>query len=439
MADTTYREALYHDHCFRCRNYTQVPNDKCDECLCYPFVPYSSRPVNFVAVASGRYPFSKPVEKIGDYIYKVEYDKLDYVYAKKYYIRNDDVTPPGACSAFKTGRFVGRNLDWTYDDLAEFIVKTPAAKGRHAVIGVASGFKKLTKEFVDTHMYDDIYRVLPFQLYDGMNEAGLSASILVVPADHGPSKSVPRIANINSVNGLMLVRYILDNFSTAAEAVSYIRDYVEVWFSKTMRDKFGYELHYFVADPVSTYCLEFIGSQTVIKDLYNKPMVTNFYISGVEFNDDGTVYTPETQNEGFDAINTNHITPNGSGLERYNLILANIDDANNKHALRILLDKLKYSRAYNTSKHPSDPYWYTEFVGNGRTCASDVYDYKNAVETAGQMYKNRSRSTGLTWHTVHSSIYDLVNKKLYLRCQEDNTKEYGIVFTQFSDYVQENI
>ena len=82
-----------------------------------------------------------------------------------------------------------------------------------------------------------------------------------------------------------------------------------------------YEVHYMIGDSTSTYLLEFIDNKTIITDISDKPIMTNFYLSNVKFNLDGTVFTPRTQTDSQDAIHTNQITENGAGLERYNLMV----------------------------------------------------------------------------------------------------------------------
>ena len=135
--------------------------------------------------------------------------------------------------------------------------------------------------------------------------------------------------------------------------------------------------------------------------------MTNFHLHGVEFNDDGTVYTPETQDETHNAMDTNRITAHGSGLERYNLIISSYASLNTEAGMRAMLNSLMYTKAYITSPTPSSPYWYTEFVGGELNCASDVSDFAETVELAGKAYSRRSRNIPQTWQTVHSIVYDI--------------------------------
>ena len=81
---------------------------------------------------------------------------------------------------------------------------------------------------------------------------------------------------------------------------------------------------------------------------------------------------------------------------------------------------LFYTRAYNTSVNPSDPYWYTEFVGNNIYCNSSVDEFSSIVAAAGQEYLKRTRESGTTWQTVHSAVYNLNDLSLSIIFQENN-------------------
>ena len=58
----------------------------------------------------------------------------------------------------------------------------------------------------------------------------------------------------------MLVRYILDNFNTAKQAIDYIRDYVTVYFTETMIYDWMFQSHFLIGDCAETYVVEFINS-----------------------------------------------------------------------------------------------------------------------------------------------------------------------------------
>lgn len=359
------------------------------------------------------------IKKLGAYRYETFYHVLDYRHAYEYYETTRDVPRPCGCSSVKNGNFYGRSFDWYYDGTAEFVVHTPRIANRYASVGTSPGFASiLTEEFVESGKYSDYYRLVPFNLVDGMNEYGLVCNTNVVPTDFGPSRVVPTKESEVTINGMMVVRYLLDHFKTAKEAAEFVQEHMTIYFSKDIHEA-NYELHLMVADANESYVVEFIGRRTVIFKGQNK--MTNFYIHAVDFNEDGTVYTPETQDGEHDAISTNRITKNGSGLERYNLIVNNYDSANTAEGMRNLLNQLTYTRAYKSSKNPSDPYWFTEFVGvQGLTCASEPEEFEYVVDKADQYYRNRERGDHKTWHTVHSTVFDIADRTMTTIFQEGN-------------------
>lgn len=353
---------------------------------------------------------------IKNYFYEIEYEDIDYEYAYKYFKEKQPIVND-FCSSVRNGNWYGRNLDWTYDENAEFLVRTPNIKNRYATIGFASGISGLTNEIVKSKSYNDLYKIVPFMLADGINEHGVVANTNVVPLDKGTTtKTIPKVSEELEICSLMLVRYILDHFASAKQAVEYIENYVSVYMPTGLLNM-NYETHLMVADENETYLIEFYGNETVVTKL-DKPYMTNFYLSDVSFNEDGKVYTPADEHK----PSENNISDYGSGLERYNLIVENYNNANSKAGMRDLMNKLKYTNAYKGAE------WYTEFVGiNGLTVDSEADDFTSVMEQAATAYQNRVRN-GETWHTVHSSVYDIANKKVSVIVQEDGLElEYSLV------------
>lgn len=352
------------------------------------------------------------------YLYEATYDDLDYDKANGYFKWQDNkINLAGMCSSVRSGNFYGRNYDWFYNNQAEFVIKTPQASGRYASIGVAGSISELTDEFVNSGQYSDLYFILPFYMQDGINEHGLVCNINVVPTDKGTNKTVATIKKKHEICATMLVRFILDHFKTAADAASYIRDYVSVYFPENLHYH-NYETHYMIGDKYSTCVVEFVNNETVIIDITYRPYMTNFHLYGVNVNPDGTVYTPQTSTNKKNALISNGITPNGSGLERYNLIAENFKKAslNSRNGMRKLMNELFYSKTY-TGAHP---FWYTEFVGEkGLNVTSSPKEFLPVVDAAKRYFSETSRDDGKMWHTVHSSVYDMNKKELQLVVQED--------------------
>lgn len=418
-------------YCNRCEHWTAVEDfDICDECLSSPANEDSRKPINFVDSDPKRstYGYYETICPIKKYLYAVEYNDIDYDFAKKYFEKSKDISNGiGGCSVFKHKQYVGRKLDWTYNNQSEFIVRTSKIDGvRHKSIGIGGGISALTDDFVKSGDYSDLYKVIPCNMYDGINECGVFANVNVVPTDYGKNTVNVGQDALTTLNGQMLVRYILDNFSSAAEAVRTIVNHVNLYFSKQLHDM-DYEIHYFICDLHDTYVLEIVDNKYKILNLSYKThrpeVMTNFHLYKTRINFDGTVYTPKFRDGEKNAHSYNRITDRGSGLERYNLIVNCLKDAHDKEDIWEILNLLDYTRAYSTSKAPSNPYWYSEFVGNrGLTVASEPSEFEPVVQIAGERYLNRSRETGDTWQSVHSVLYDLENKSMEVITQEDGRK-----------------
>lgn len=411
----------FEDYCGSCIHRKLNENDDpCNDCLTISAREDSHKPEYYEKdnrkVGPGYYKF---IRKVQPYLYSVGYDLLDYSKAYSYFDKDIDIPTPGACSAVRKGKLYGRNFDWYYSNQAEFIVRTNKSSTHYATIGVAGGFSKLTDEYVSRVHMDDLYYILPFQLQDGINSQGLVMSINVVPADKGHNKTVPTVSLRETMSALMLIRFVLDNFASAQKAANYIREHVSVYFPKVLHNM-DYEAHFMLADRNCTYAIEFVDNETVVMDISNKPFMTNFHLAGVSFNEAGNVVTPEYSTSTINPVTINHITEHGSGLERYNLINEVYEGIDKIEGMKDLMTDLLYTRAYKSSAIPSNPYWYSEFVGGDIKLNSDISLINSVANRADELYLERSRDTAKTWQTMHSSIYDLETLKLHITCQENN-------------------
>ena len=139
--------------------------------------------------------------------------------------------------------------------------------------------------------------------------------------------------------------------------------------------------------------------------------MTNFYLTDVTLNGEGKV----------DYTGTG-VSPHGSGLERYNLIVDNYSNLNTIGLMhQFLITDLKYTNAYSTT---ISPVWKTEFVGPTETWGDltidrPLSDFQGILEYCRNLYANRSRTGEKnTWQTIHSSVYDMTKKTLEIVIQE---------------------
>lgn len=400
--------------------------DPCFECLKYPTKAYSHKPVYYLPDSKANateFGYFEKKTKVKDYLHEIWYDALNYAEGYHYFKSVDEHIKPFGCSSVRNGNWYGRNFDWLYNDRAEFVIHVAPKFGKHGSIGIA-GIDAINEEMASSDAYSDYYKVLPFFTTDGVNDAGLFCNMNVVPTDYGINRSRPSRNTRYEINGIMLPRFILDSFSDAYDAVTYISKYVSIFFPHSLHDQ-NYELHYMIGDSKSTYALEVLYNNVVIVDITRRPYMTNFHLSGVVVNPTGAVYTPETSTGKNNPVDYNEISIHGSGLERFNHIVIDYNHLDSKLGMRTLMNKLMYTKAYSTSTNPQ---WYTEFVGGSVHCNSPLYAFKSIMKKAREEYAKRDRNDPKTWQTVHSSVYDLETKTLYLVTQEDtgNEKTFSI-------------
>lgn len=387
-------------------------------------------------------------QKAADYLYVYNLASLDYDYAKRYFKSRKAEVNLGGCSSVRFGNFYGRNLDWYYDNGVDFVVRTPAIHGRHAVTGVCGGLSSLTKDFVESGVYSDAYRLLPFFMQDGINDAGLFCNINVVNDDRGvTTPTIPELEKKDSICSVMLVRYILDNFATKEAAVEYLTNYVEVYAPQALKDK-GYEVHFMIGDATGTWILEIVNNEIHVIEDYNQ--MTNFYLNGVEMGvqeyEGDYVYTPLDVLDGYYPTSEqpygNSLDEHSTGLERWNTITRRFHDNFSKQDMRALMNSLLFTNAYKTG---TDPFWFSDFVSMDPdiNCDSSPEDelLQAAVSAGIEAYENRDRNNPVTWQTTHSCVYDLTTKKLYIVSQEDtdNEMEFDFEFVPVSASILEEM
>lgn len=369
------------------------------------------------------------IEKIAPYLYSLNYSNLDYDYAYEYY-RTHFIDIDGGCSAVRNGNFYGRNYDWTYDNTAAFVIRTPHEKNRAASIAICAGIPELSDSFVESRGYSELYKALPFRTLDGINEYGVFCNDNVVPkgeAGEGIPTTGTNPDSSVSICMLMLPRYILDHYKSAAEAVADIPN-LNVYAPES--ESFAhYEIHTLLGDANSTYIIEYVNNEVVIVDFsdsskayYNRPYMTNFFISLLhDLNEDGTI-TRNTDS----SVNQCGVTKYGAGLERYNILAQNYAEGSTHDGMVSLMKKVRYTNAY---KDETLPRWNSESVGDYTaagykdiTITSPDSDFDLPYSISQEWFLNRSRTDGSTWQTVTCSVYDIQNKVLTLISQEDNVE-----------------
>lgn len=346
--------------------------------------------------------------KIEDYLYEITYGNIDYDYAYEHFKPSF-----GGCSAVRNGNYLGRNFDWLYNNQVQFVVHTPDSLEHFGVLGVSGIIPGVEQDNVDQDSIIiegvDMFKLIPFYLLDGINSKKVFCTHNVVPLDNTESPTIEITAKKEEKDKVcipMLVRFILDKFETAEQAISYLRDYTTLYFTEEMIQA-GYQSHFILGDCNSTYIIEFInGEMQVIKGNY----ITNFCINNVQFNKNHTIIYPTPTLSGINEY--------GMGLERWDIISNDFYKSGSFEGMKNLLEKLKYSNTYG------DPFWYSELVkmtddnGNKITVDTLPEDCDNAKQNMLYLYRTKDRDDPKVWITCHSSIYSIKEKTLNISNQE---------------------
>lgn len=336
--------------------------------------------------------YTDPV-KLAPLLYKMDYSQYYPQYVLEFFDNMNSLSAGAACSAVRNGNFVGRNLDFFYDKTAEIVVLIPPADGHYASINVCSCNPNITAKELDKGHYTPYFESIPYFAVDGINEKGLYASINMVPTgDAGYTTGTKPGAP--TLYPTMVIRYVLDNCSTAKEACEELSK-MNIKTAHAMG-----EFHYFIADPNETYVVEIIDNKFCFSNTVGNIM-TNFYMLH------------------------NGLTPNACGIERFDVLAENYDKGATKEGMCELMQMVKYSKKYDRS---TNPFWYSEYYGmqwKGKTIDinTPVGSYEELIDAEILKYKADIQSflSGI-WITVHTSVYDLENKTLRVYSQEDYSK-----------------
>lgn len=397
-------------------------------------------------------------QKMSDYLYYMEYDTIDDVFATKYFDdnyrnfpkRTKNTKKTFCCTAFRSGMYIGRNLDWSYDENVDVVVKVKGCNKRLTSIGVASCIKGLTKDTVD-NASEDTLKLIPYHIVDGINECSVYCSINALSVgDHGVTRGT-NIGVETSVCVTALPRYILDNAHSAEEAIKLLND-INIYgcYTSTVKE----EAHLFISDKKDTFVVEFMptedfipgtktyqncDTQMVVHKVFGEdaedliPCITNFPLHNLQFKD-GEI----------DLEELNEVSPYGQGLERYDNVRKNLELLSDIPTIMEFLVRTDKTASTNnvtfTTLYTNDiegvPAWKSEFCGTELSSGKiitikDLYDdsefteddWKELFSKVHEKYLEDVRD-GSLWQTVHSAVYGLEFRGLVLKTQEDPEHVY---------------
>ncbi len=406
------------------------------------------------------------IKKVTEYLYEatVDYD-INYDIARATF--DQFRIKPAACSAVNIGNFTGRNLDWYYDNGAEFVVRTTATENRHASIGITS-LTNLPADSVVEGGYHPLFETIPFITLDGINDAGVYVNNFVVGYQQMGQWEMKNDNPDDDMFEMLAPRLILDNCTYLTDVMPIYDKYD--WIS--MQDQC--EFHILVKGPrsaedptITTAVFELIpfneGGKNIRKiccisadekdialvggdasrfykintDFF---AVTNFHFWQFDPSQDriGRLKTTSERPMGFERFET--LDEAGKSA----IAVAGGQDNVTDRQMMDIMRRAYYTNTYNLFQ-PN--FWYTDhgpMPTNVELMAAtekemnpcgDINNLmkgkdnkifegvKNAVETWA--VRDRNAKQRAIWETLHTAIYDYKNRSLKVNVHE------GTVFYEY--------
>ena len=339
-------------------------------------------------------------EKLADYLYYMELE--DYSFSAM--PQSESPLFTGGCSSIRKGNLYGRNLDLSYCEIPEFIVRVKAAPGRFASIGVCAD---PTITCVVGEMTEAELLAMPNVTNDGINENGVIISENVVDAT-GVDDMSGTAPGKEKIHSSRVVRYLLDRAESAEHAVELMEELDIVGgFS-------GSGLHWMIADENDTYIVEIINGQLAVSK-NEQFYMTNFYLN----------YGPVQKEQivaGVAFEDLPLLTDQAIGVERWCLLRDGYDALSTAEDVAGLLESVAVTGLYDRTKQPIR---YSECIGNGLTIHDDTTDFEAELDSQIRLFETRDRANPQgDWITWHSSVYDIENRTLCVYSQEDYSVSY---------------
>jgi len=167
----------------------------------------------------------------------------------------------------------------------------------------------------------------------------------------------------------------------------------------------GLEAHFLVSDAKESVVIEFVDNKTVV--LRNQEVMTNFYIS-------------EWKRVG-------QHTPHAFGIERYRYLSEDKDKVDSSEKMLEHMKKAWYGLVYYPGQEKR---WASEMNGDfSAEGFGDMTIYSPWEKRQkcfdwyrAQMMRKGPHNAG-SWHTIHSSVYDIKNRTLKV-CVKENDEPF---------------
>lgn len=304
------------------------------------------------------------------------------------------------CSAFLTQNengdvITGRNYDLAHLDFdgnptGLNVVLRMNPEGKYSSINVADAawvsvlkvpyVKGALDDGKTTHLF---LAFLPYLCMDGINEKGLTASILALDVKDGEKAVFQNTPGLPVTSITQLLRSSLDNCATVDEVVEFARNH-------NMRNIVNRDYHLFVSDAEgNSAVLEWRNDELIVT---YTDAVTNFYVGCDDAED---VYADGVLKEKFPGPVSqlrDYRYGYGHGFNRFNTIIQELD------------------------KHRIDSTSYQSKMSE-----------KDAMKILGSVAQDYNKNE-VTSFTQYSEIYNNTERNLKISVMQDYTNEYAFSF-----------
>lgn len=320
-------------------------------------IPYIWDSLQYKAIGGKSHPYVS-LERLRAFLYKVTFDSLPQD-------NGGDNPVGGGCSSYVRNGKLYRNLDFNYNNAAEFIVRTKDFEGMSFVPGLNDGA-----------LSDDLIGQLPYRVNDGQNNYGISVATHILFNDWSwagcGEKSVP----LTRLPYLVLTR--VKSMATIAQDLAGVLDNLAPTAALVAQE---YLLQLIVTDGTTTYAImppTADNQAYVLQDISSNPKLANFrWVSSAN------VVRADLQTR-------------PTGVERWN-------------AMPCPLADLRFTKAYESNARLS------EFIGIDETTKSSTDAELQAIyNQARSAYLERTRD-GQTWQTMHSVVYGNGMESLFIQ------------------------
>jgi len=275
----------------------------------------------------------KNLERVDEdgYLYYAEYKKN---YDNKLVKLPFTLVASGGCSCFLTHNendevITCRNYDLAHKDddgniTGLNVVLRCRPKNKYQSISVcdACWFSYLEIDYYNGALDDGetiqtLLAFLPYLTMDGINEKGLTCSILALDIKNGESAVCQNVKGKDKILLTVLLRMILDDCATIDEAIQLANNY-------NIINMIGHDFHLFVTEKSGrSVAFEWRNNEFIVTET---DAITNFYCCSDDANDVNEDKNQKEKFEGKVDTKRNYLMGYGHGYARFNTIIESLNN-----------------------------------------------------------------------------------------------------------------